>query len=165
MTVTVYIDLSAKIEQWTQPSAIAMASGDHSRVLLLPSKVKQKVRQLIKKLYGTKSIQYRVMAVLVYLVIRDSLAVIDRIVIDKDYAGDSAESTIKNLLLMLIREDRPNATAEMIRFENVRGNLADTLAKHVYDGRIRAERTIQYTEVARLVGKENKKSRGSSHGA
>jgi hypothetical protein len=145
--------MSAKIEQWTQPSAVAMANKQLSRVLLLPSKVKQKSRKLIKQLYGTKSLQYRLMAMLVYLVVRESLDVIDMIVIDKDYSGEDAEATIRNLLLLLLRKDKPNATAEMIHFGNVKGSNADRLAKEVYDGRVPANRTIQYGELEQLLRK------------
>jgi hypothetical protein len=144
---TAYIDLSAKVEQWTQASAIAIANDDQCRVYMVPSKVKQQARQLIKQLHGSTSVQYRLLAVLVYLVARESLASLDYLVIDRDYAGDKAEGTIKNLLLDLIHRDKLTATASMIRFDNVKGSRADKLAKQVYDRKIKADREVKWRGV------------------
>lgn len=153
MAITVYVDLSAKVEQWTRNSAVAMANEEVCRVYLVSSKVKQLARQLIRKLYGPTIVPYRLMAVLVYLVIRDSLDTVDYIVIDKDYAGEKIEGTIKNLLLDFIRVDKPTATAGMIRFDNVKGSRADRLAKQTYDGKIKPDRTLKYEEVVRRLRK------------
>jgi hypothetical protein len=153
VAITVYIDLSAKLEKWTQASAIAMANDNLYRVYLVPSKIKQQARQLIKELYGSKAVQYRLMAVLVYLVVRESLAALDYIVIDKDYSGDRAAGTIKNVLLDLIRSDRPTATAGMIRFENVKGSRADQLAKLVFDGKLQPDYSLKFREIARVLRK------------
>jgi hypothetical protein len=62
----VYIDLSAKVEQWTRHSAVAV-SNDTSWVLLVPSKVKQQARRMLSARHGTKNLQYRLLAVVVYL--------------------------------------------------------------------------------------------------
>jgi hypothetical protein len=148
-----YIDLSAKVEQWVRNSVIVMVNAQQQRAFMVPHNVKQKARQLIKKLYGAKSDRYRLLAVLVYLVVRESLDTIDLIAIDKDYHGPQVEATIKNLLLALIRVDKPDATSGMIIFENVKGSKADRLAKQIYDGKATAERVVSYEEVARLLGK------------
>jgi len=71
---------------------------------------------------------------LIYIVVLADIDQISQIVIDKDYHGAQAESTIKNLLLELLREVHPQITAGYIRFENVKGNPADIHAKLVYDG-------------------------------
>jgi hypothetical protein len=87
------------------------------------------------------------------MVVRESLRTVEYIVIDKDYGGPQVESTIKTLLLNLIRQDRPNAAASMIRFEEVRGSRADTLAKQVYDGKIKPDHSPKYEEIARFLRK------------
>ena len=153
MAITVYIDLSAKLEQWTQASAIAMANDEICRVHLVPSKVKQQSRQRIRELYGSATVQYRLIAVLTHIVIQDLLPILDYIVIDKDYAGEKAEGTIKNILLDLIRLDRPTATAGMIRFQNVKGSRADRTAKEVYDKKRQPDRVLKYREIARYLQK------------
>jgi hypothetical protein len=153
VAITVYVDLSAKVEQWVRDSAVVMANEQQQRAFLVPHNVKQKARRLIKKLYGAKSDRYRLLTVLVYLVVRESLDTIDLIVIDKDYDGPQAEATIKNLLLALIRINKPDATSGMIIFENVKGSKADKLAKRIYDGKATAERVVSYEEIARLLQK------------
>jgi len=148
----VYVDLSAKIEQWPNDSAVAV-SNDASRAILAPSKVKQQARRWLSARYGGKSTQYRVLAVLIYLAVKDDLANIQQIVIDQDYSGHQVEATIKNLLLHLLRRDRPNVKAGFIRFENVKGSRADRLARQVYRGKAKPDKVIQWGEVERILGK------------
>ena len=52
----VYVDMSAKAEQWTQASAVAL-SNDLSWVCLVPGKVKQRVRKLLGQRHGTRNLQ------------------------------------------------------------------------------------------------------------
>jgi hypothetical protein len=47
--------------------------------------------------------------------------------------------------------DVPDATAGMIRFENIKGSIADRLAKLVYDGEVKLDRLIRYAEIERLL--------------
>lgn len=146
MVHAVYVDLSAKAEQWARASAVAM-SNDGCRVYLVSGKVKQQARRLIRERHGGKSDQYRLLAALVFLVIRDDLPNISQVVIDQDYAGQQAEATIKNLLLRLIRKVKPDATAGLVRFAEVRGSRADKLAKQVYDGERQPDRVIGWQEL------------------
>jgi hypothetical protein len=117
----------------------------------VPSKVKQKARALINSLHGGKSDQYRLLAVLVYLAVKPDLQYLDYIVIDRDYAGDRAEATIKNLLLVLLRQDKSEVTASYIRFAEVRNTRADKLAKQVYDGKTAPDRVMSFGELATLL--------------
>jgi len=154
MAHVLYVDLSAKAEHWTKASAVA-AANDHCRVYIVSGKVKQRARRLIRELHGSKSEQYRLLAALVYLVVRDDLHRLTHIVIDKDYAGHQAEATIKNLLLTLLRRDKPDATAGLVRFAEVRGSRADRLAKLVYDGEAVPDRVVSFSELEGLLrGKE-----------
>lgn len=152
MAHIVYIDLSAKVEQWTKASAVAMAN-DMSRTLWVSSKVKQRTRQLLIERHGSKSIQYRVLAILVYLVVREDLPNIRQIVIDQDYSGSQAEATIKTFLLELLRRDLPNVKARFVRFENVAKSRADVLAKQVFDGKIKPDRTVRFAEIEQVLRK------------
>lgn len=145
----VYVDMSTKAEQWTQSSAVAVAN-DLSWVCMVPGKVKQRVRKLLTERHGTRHLQYRVFAVMIYLALQGRLSAIEQIVIDKDYHGAQAEATIKNLLLAFIRREMPGAEAGLIRFANVKGSEADTLAKRVYDGKAKADRVVSYRELERL---------------
>jgi hypothetical protein len=148
----VQIDLSAKVEQWSRDSAIAVCDGGE-RVYLVQGSTKRQARQLITQLYGGKSAHYRMLAVLLYLAIRDDLLEIRQIVIDRDYPGSQAEATIKNLLLHLLRRDRPHITAGFIRFENVTGSRADMLARGVFQRKTQPDREIRFEEIAVLLRK------------
>ena len=150
MACVLYVDLSAKVEHWTKDSAVAI-SNDHCRVLFVPGKTKQRARALIRSLHGGKSDQYRLLAALVYLVVRDDLHQLTSIVIDKDYAGERAEATIKNLLLALLRRDKPEVTAGHIRFEGLKGSRADRLAKQVYDGKAVPDHVVSFRELEALL--------------
>ena len=150
MAHVLYVDLSAKAEQWTKASAVAAANG-HSRILLISAKTKGRIRQTIRNLYGSKFEQYRLLAALIYLVVKPDLPNLNYIVIDKDYAGPAAESQIKNFLLTLLRMDKPDATAGMIHFQAVKGKTADKLAKRVFDGDIPPERIVTVDELETLI--------------
>jgi hypothetical protein len=43
-------------------------------------------------------------------------------------AGADPEATIKNVLLRLLRMDKPETTAGFVRFDQVKGSQADVLA-------------------------------------
>ncbi len=147
---SVEVDLSAKAEAWTLASAVAVADGEQW-VCFVPSKVKQRLRAVIISRYGTKNLQYRVFALIVYIALRPHLWNIQRIVLDQDYEGPQAESTIKNLPLHLIRREKPGATGEFIRFSNVKGGAADRLAKRVFDGKERATCVVHFEGFEELL--------------
>ena len=117
---------------------------------MVPGRVKQRIRKLLTEQHGTKNLQYRVFAAMLYLALQGRLASIQQIVIDKDYHGAQAEATIKNLLLAHIRQDLPDATAGLIRFTNVKGSDADLLARQVHEGKAKPDRVVSYRELARL---------------
>lgn len=145
---TVYVDLSAKVEHWTLASAVAVCNGGQW-VCYVSGKAKQRARRALKERHGSRHLQYRVLALLIYVAIRERLAEIEQVVIDRDYAGEQAEATIKNLLLALVRRERPETPAAFVRFENVKGSAADLLAKQVFDGKAPAGRVLSFAE---LVG-------------
>ena len=153
MAITVYVDLSAKVEQWVRNSAVAMANEQQSRVIFISSSIKRRIKVHLEKIHGRKSINYRVMAVLIYLAVQDSLGMIEYITIDKDYGGAQVQATITNLLLALIQRDRPKATAGMIRFDNIKGSRADKLAKQVYDEVAKPDHSPKWSEISKVLGK------------
>jgi len=152
MPYVAYVDLSAKVEQWTLDSAIAVSNGT-ARALLVPARIKQEARRFLNERHGTKSTQYRVLAVLVYLAVRDDLPNIRQLVIDLDYSGQAVEATIKNLLLTLLRQSMPDVSAGYIRVENVKGSKADHLARQVYQGKAEAIRVVSWAEVRAALDK------------
>jgi hypothetical protein len=112
----VYVDMSAKVEQWTRDSAVA-ACNDDEIILLVPGRVKQSLRLHLLERNKRKTVHFQIFAILIFLAIREDFGTINQVVVDKDYTGASAEGQIKNLLLPLIRSVRPKTTPGFIRFE------------------------------------------------
>ena len=148
----VYVDLSAKVEQWTEDSVVAACNGV-SRVYLIPGKVKQQLRRWLHKNHRRGSTHYRAFALFVYLAIRDDLSLIEQVVIDRDYSGSEAEATIKNFLLSFLRMHRPSVTAGFIQFENVAGRRADLFARDCFQGKREPDAVVQYEELEAILRK------------
>lgn len=156
----VKIDLSAKIEQWTKKSAV-VASNGITRSILATGRVKQDLRAYLTEKHDAKSIQYRAFALLIYVVVKDDLSDIRQIVIDQDYSGQDAEATIKNLLLGHLRQVKTDVKAGFIRFENVKGSTADTLAREIYQNKAEADRSVSWQELKDILEKKN--NAGEAH--
>jgi hypothetical protein len=148
----VYIDVSAKVEQWNQDSAVAVSDG-RSWTVLFPSTLKRVVRQYFVERHGSKNLQFRMLAFLVYVAVREHLGGVEQIVIDQDYIGRNVEVAITNFLLAWLRIEQPEIRASFIRFERVRGSKADKLARAVFGGKLAAGKTVTIDEVNRLLRK------------
>ena len=146
-----YVDLSAKLEQWASDSAVAVSDGA-SWAYLVPSVVKQRARDWLLQRHGRRTVRYRLLATLIYIAVRDDLADVTHVVIDRDYAGPHAEATIKNVLLRLIRREMPTAPAALVQFANVKGRKADELARRVHAGKAQATRVLTWVELERWIG-------------
>jgi hypothetical protein len=142
--------LSAKAEQLLLDSAVAVADGI-TWVYLVPATAKSALQKWLVDRYGRKSAKYRLLAVLIYIAVRERLAEIEQIVIDQDYTGRQPEATIKNLLLPLLRRHRLEITAGFIQFRQVKGSRADRLAKQVFDGERKPERKVSWVEIENLL--------------
>jgi hypothetical protein len=146
----VYVDLSAKVEQWNKDSAIALCN-DVQRVCLVTSKVKRQLRQQLMQRHGKKSLTFRMLAVLIYFLLRGEMHHVHQVVIDRDYSGSQAEATIKALLLDLLYRDRPDLNSGFIRFENVAGNNADLFARETFQGKRKPDQVVTLKELLRLL--------------
>lgn len=154
-----YVDLSAKLEQWTKDSAIALSNGRYT-ALWVPKEIKQKARQLLVGRYGRQNVRYRLLAVLIFLTIHNDLDRIDSLYIDRDYEGAEAEATIKNLLLHLLRRNGYDRNASFVHFANVKGSLADTAARRIYVGKEAPPRRVVWEEVNEQIQKLGKATDG-----
>jgi hypothetical protein len=142
---TVYIDISAKIEDWTKPSFIAMANG-HSRALLVRPDVKVAALNMLQ-IQGRDKPQFALMAILTYIAIKTDLQHIRGIVLDRDYSGDVAKRTITRRLVELIRRDIPRFKASNIKIDNIEGSKADRLAREVFIGEKQVDGEITLAEI------------------
>lgn len=96
-----YVDLSAKLEQWTKDSIVVLSNGSFTALRIT----------------------------------KESKQQIDALYIDRDHEGAEAEATIKNLLLHLLRRNGHERQANFVHFANVRGSVADTMARRIYLGK------------------------------
>ena len=150
MAHVVYVDLSAKVEHWQTDSAVAVTDG-FAATYLIPGPVKQQARHLLLELYGRKSIIYRALALFVYVGVRQHRGRIRQIVIDQDYTGSEVEGTIKNLLLNLVRADRPEVSSGFIQMPHIKGSRADRLARQVFAREVAPTQIVTWREIESLI--------------
>lgn len=150
-----YVDLSAKLEQWTKDSAVAVSNGE-TLVLWVSKELKQRSRQVLVKRYGRATVRYRLLAILVYLAVRDHVGNIEEVVIDRDYEGAKAEATIKNVLLNLLRQNGHDAGSGFVRFANVKNSRADRSARRTYVGKEKPTKEISWEEIEQQIKKLGK---------
>jgi len=142
----VYVDLSAKLEQWARDSAVAASNG-WSKAYYVPSSVKQRARQVLVERHGRKTVRYRLLAILIFVLLKEEWGKVDQVIIDRDYEGAYAESAIKNVLLRLIRSHVPYAPPDMVQFANVKGSKADEFARQVLAGKVRAAKHVAFDDL------------------
>lgn len=128
---SVCVDISAKLESWDKPSAIAVANR-HTRVLLVRPEVKQAAARLLRVALPAEPVQFTLMAVLTYIALQPDIEKLGRITLDRDYSGEVAERRILRRLLTLIRRERPKFKGAALRMDTVAGSNADRLAREVY---------------------------------
>lgn len=144
----VSVDISAKIEAWDKPSLVAVAN-DHTRVLLVTPATKQAAARLLAG--SGEPVQYALMAVLAYLVVRHEIDHLSSITLDRDYSGEVAERIIARRLLALLKRDRPKLKASAVRIGNVAESRADRLARAAYKGLRRPDGEITLAEIEALL--------------
>jgi hypothetical protein len=102
-------------------------------------------------LHGRKSVIYRALALFVYVGVRQDLGRIRQLVIDQDYTGPEVEGTIKNLLLHLVRVDRPEVSSGFVQMANVKGTRADRLARQVFAREVPPTQVVTWSEVESII--------------
>ena len=144
----VSVDISAKIEAWDKPSLVVVAN-DHTRVLLVTPATKQAAARLL--MGSDEPVQYALMAVLAYLVVRHEIESLSSITLDRDYSGDVAERIIVRRLVALLRRERPKLKTSAVRMGNVAGSRADKLARAAYKGKMKVDGEITLAEIEALL--------------
>lgn len=149
-----YVDVSAKIENWTADSVVALTNGS-TRVLVASASVKQDARSWLRKRYPNRKGTYHalmLLAVFISLIIEPDLDRAEYIVIDEDYSGAEMHSKLKSELVPLLRQTRPDFGGGRIHFQQVKGTKADRLAREVFQLRSRRKyRHIQLEEIWRAL--------------
>lgn len=92
------------------------------------------------------------LALLIRLIIEPELDRIEYIVIDEDYSGPQVHAKLRNDLVPLLRQRRPDFTSGRIYFQQVKGTKADKLAREVYQLRTRRKyRHLTLEEIWRVL--------------
>ncbi len=152
MSETVFVDLSAKVEQWNKNTAVAFSNGIKGSILI-SKKVKKAARNWLKTEYPNHSTTfycYNLLTVWIYLLLKPNLERIGHIVIDKDYPGQESEKLIKDFLLNFLHRDKPTLRGSFISFQEVRGSCADILARDIYQNKKEANRKITLEDIRQL---------------
>ena len=144
----VSVDISAKIEAWDKPSLVVVAN-DHTRVLLVTPATKQAAARLL--MGSDEPVQYVLMAVLAYLVVRHEIDHLSSITLDRDYSGEIAERIIVRRLLALLKRERPRLKTSAVRIGNVAGSRADRLARAAFKGKMKVDGEITLAEIEALL--------------
>lgn len=145
----VQVDLSAKIEQWSKDTAVALSNGIQGSILV-DRRVKKAARDWLQDRYPDRIpsfYMYMVCAVLIYLLVRPELDQISHLEIDQDYPGTRSEDLIKNFLLNFLHRDDPSLRGGFISFRKVKGSRADILARRTFVGKEAADRAISLDEI------------------
>jgi hypothetical protein len=149
----VYVDISAKIEDWPKDSVVAVTNGI-SRTLRVRAYVKQAAAAMLQKAtppQESKPVQFTLMAMFTYLAVKPYLGEVSRIIIDRDYSGEVAHRAIVRQLIKLIRRDYPEFKAAHIRIDNVADTAADILARMAYQNRVAVDGVITLAELQTLI--------------
>ena len=141
----VEVDQSIKIEQ-SGPTVLAFSNGI-AGAIMIPSDVKtEAIRRLVYRKRTNLEARMIVFAAGLYLLLRDRLGELGRIIIDVEYEGQ--EENIKAALLRYIRRTAPGYEADRIIFQRVgKKSPADAKARAVRTGRDRGYRRVTLGEL------------------
>ena len=128
MPETVFVDLSAKVEQWNKNTAVAFSNGTKGSILI-SKRTKKAARDWLKVKYPNRSVsfyRYSLLSALIYLLLRPNLKEIRRVIVDKDYPGQESENRIRSRLLQFFHREGFYLGGSAISFQEVKGSKADT---------------------------------------
>lgn len=148
--VEIEIDQSIKIEQSQQATTLAFANGE-ARVIVVPARVKQVAIRRLRRvgLTGSRATLWLFSAA-IFLLIRDHLPKITRIIIDIEYQGHEAD--VRLILLNFIRYQYPQYPARTIVFQQVgKKSPAHALAFKAHKGRVAAGQVVGWGDFEMLL--------------
>lgn len=151
----VYVDASAKVEQWTKDTAVAFSDGIEGSILVEKG-TKREAREWLRFRYPNRSsayYQYLLFASFIYLALLPFLDQIEHVCIDQDYTGKRAEDLIKNFLLNFLHRHDPSLRGKFISFRKVAGSKADLLARRIFTGEETADREISLEDFKAIFAK------------
>jgi len=145
----VEIDQSGKVERTQVDTALAFASHNRQFTIFIPASVKREVltvlRQRRTKRSKTKQ-HILVFAILMFILIKDHVGQIDRIIIDIEYQGN--EKLIREHLINLCRRRNLYIQSDLIQFGLVgKRSRAHHAAIAVFRGEVKPDKVISAMEI------------------
>lgn len=149
MSHIVEVDQSIKIEQ-SGDTVLAVSNGI-SHAIIIPSDVKREgLRVLREKKKRVKQAPILLFAACLYLLLKDHLPKLQRVIIDTEYTGQ--ENNIKSYLLGYIKKDGQAFSPENIVFSRVgKSSPADKKARAVREKQDNQYRKVTLEELLRLI--------------
>jgi len=145
------IDQSGKIENTNKNTIIAFCDSKFKSIFI-SAKEKREIQKFFRRIGKSRVFIYKVFAILVFLLIKNNLKEIDKIIIDEEYPGKN--SLIKNFLLQEIRKIKPGFAKENIIFQKIgKKSRAHFLAYGVAVGKKKADTEVGAREILRMVVK------------
>lgn len=111
------IDQSGKIENTNRLTVIAY-SNDHKKSILITAKDKKIIQSVFRKIGQPKIFIYKLFAVLIFVLIRDSLRKINQIIIDREYVG--YENLIKKFIIEIAKHNGKKIEGGIIHFYSIK---------------------------------------------
>lgn len=144
------VDQSGKIEKMNVDTVLAFSDGK-SAAVLIPAEVKRVCLQALRRGDRRKTtIVLSILAVGLFLLLKDVLEEVTLVTIDQEYPGRGGD--IKGMLLRLIWTSGKRFEQERIVFHQVgRKSAAHFKAYGVYKGLQRADRILTSEEILALI--------------
>lgn len=147
------IDQSGKVEETAKDTVIAFADrNDFKRSLKINAREKRKLQKFFREIGRARFYTYKVFAVLIFILIKDYLRKLDRVIIDPEYPGH--EDLIRNLLLQLVQKVNRKFERQTITFKQIgKRSEAHKKAYATFRGKQKPNRIITAKDVLKIIVK------------
>lgn len=143
------IDQSGKVEDTSKPTVIAFANG-LERSILIAGKEKRELQKFFRRVGKRRMFIYHVFVILVFLLARDYVRKIDRLVIDPEYPGQ--EELLRRLLWEKLHAVDRKFELSQITFKRVgKGSPAHLLAWDVFTRKRKSDLRVKAKDVLRAL--------------
>lgn len=143
------IDQSGKVEYTDKDTVLAFSNGKF-RSIKIRAKEKRKVQLVFKKLKRPEMFVYKMFAVLVFLLVRETLNEIQTIVIDTEYTGK--DDLIKTFLKRILIKSKRDFDVSNIYFKRLGRKVScHKIAIEVYRKRRKPEMIVGFEQIIKYV--------------
>lgn len=141
------------MEETAKDTVVAFADKkDFKRSVRITAREKRKLQKFFRQLGKPRFYTHKVFAVLIFILIKDYLAKLDRIVIDPEYPGH--EELLRNLIFELIQTTDQNFERSRIIFKRVgKQSSVHDLAWHVFRRLRKPSKTLTAKDLLKIISK------------